>query len=371
MGKGQRKTHEQFVAEVKELHGSEYAVISQYVKSSQKVTVRHDCGHEYEIYPGNLLTGYKCPKCAGQVMTPEDFRKIFESKYDLNEYELIGEYVNAKTRVAIRHLKCGSIRKLFPVAIKRGDGCGKCSKTNAYTPDEFKKLVYEKLGDEYTLLEDYKGALKRIRVRHNKCGKEYLAIASSLLRGNKCRKCTSLENAAKRAWTHEYFAEKVRELAGDDYVVLGQYKNTRTKIRMKHIQCGSEFEMRPGDFVHGTRCPECNLSKGGQAVKDYLVKSDVKFKTEFKLKGCKHKQLLPFDFAVFHDNGELKALVEYQGIQHYKPTNYFNGEEKLERQQRNDAIKRAFCQKNKLNLIEIPYWDFDNIEKILKIALSA
>ena len=35
-----------------------------------------------------------------------------------------------------------------------------------------------------------------------------------------------------------------------------------------------------------------------------------------------------------------------------------------------DTIKNDYCKKNNINLIRIPYWEFDNIEKILNRELN-
>lgn len=36
----------------------------------------------------------------------------------------------------------------------------------------------------------------------------------------------------------------------------------------------------------------------------------------------------------------------------------------------NDNIKRDYCKINKIKLLEIPYWEFDNIENILSKYLG-
>lgn len=66
---------------------------------------------------------------------------------------------------------------------------------------------------------------------------------------------------------------------------------------------------------------------------------------------------LRFDFAVFDDNGELQFLIEYQGVQHYKPKSVFGGMSGLHKQQYYDMLKRQYCKKHNIKLILIPYWD--------------
>lgn len=44
---------------------------------------------------------------------------------------------------------------------------------------------------------------------------------------------------------------------------------------------------------------------------------------------------------------------------------------KLTVNKKHDNIKNTFCFKNNINLIRIPYWEFENIEKILKQHLTS
>lgn len=69
-----------------------------------------------------------------------------------------------------------------------------------------------------------------------------------------------------------------------------------------------------------------------------------------------------FDFAIFDDDGEIDFLIEYQGKQHYEPSNKFGGKKGLFQQQFNDNKKRRFCALNDIKLIEIPYYEEDLVD---------
>lgn len=62
-----------------------------------------------------------------------------------------------------------------------------------------------------------------------------------------------------RRRTHEEFVAQVKELTGDDYTVLGEYSRSATKLLMRHNKedCLHEWDIRPADFLRGTRCPIC------------------------------------------------------------------------------------------------------------------
>jgi len=51
----------------------------------------------------------------------------------------------------------------------------------------------------------------------------------------------------------------------------------------------------------------------------------------------------------------LKTAIEYQGIQHYHPIDFFGGEEALALRQELDQRKKELCQKNGIRLIEWSY----------------
>ena len=63
-------------------------------------------------------------------------------------------------------------------------------------------------------------------------------------------------------------------------------------------------------------------------------------------------------------------LIEFQGKQHYKPVSAYGGEEQFKVQQEHDRRKRQYANDNNIKLLEIPYWDYENIEEILTRELG-
>ena len=65
----------------------------------------------------------------------------------------------------------------------------------------------------------------------------------------------------------------------------------------------------------------------------------------------------------------LQTAVEYQGIQHYRPVEFFGGEEALNQRQELDRTKKELCGCNNVRLIEWPY-SMEPTEKNIRILLS-
>lgn len=61
-----------------------------------------------------------------------------------------------------------------------------------------------------------------------------------------------------KQWTHEMFVDKVFELVGDEFKVVGRYEKNNIKIEMYHEKCKRHFFIRPADFKNRKRCSLCH-----------------------------------------------------------------------------------------------------------------
>lgn len=78
---------------------------------------------------------------------------------------------------------------------------------------------------------------------------------------------------------------------------------------------------------------------------------------EYSFDDCRHINLLFFDFYLPNYN----CCIEYDGEQHYKKTKFSHddfGKRKIR-----DEIKNKYCDKNKIKLIRIPYWEYNKINE--------
>lgn len=82
--------------------------------------------------------------------------------------------------------------------------------------------------------------------------------------------------------------------------------------------------------------------------------------------GCKDQKLLRFDFYL----PKYRAVIEYQGKQHYEPVVVFGGIEGFKINQRHDQIKREFCKAHGIDFIEVKYDELAKAKAIIKNSLS-
>lgn len=365
-----KKTHEEFLKDIKGLIGDEYEVLGKYITSSIKVKMKHSkCGLEYDVTPNNFVNkGRRCPKCScGARKNTKTFK---EEVFNLvgNEYEVLGDYVSSGLKIKLRHNICNREYMVSPNKFLQGNRCPECFGKYKKTTKQYKKEVFDLVSDEYEVLGEYIGAKAKIKMKHNECGREYCVSPDNFLRGAKCPLCK--ENKINRRKTHEQFCKEVYDLVGNEYIVIDNYIESRIKISIKHSVCGNVYKVRPQDFLYNSRCPKCNESKGEKNIRVLLEKYQVAHDTQYKFDDCRYKKPLPFDFVVFNSDTSVNCLIEYDGEQHYIPVEHWGGEEGLKQRQHNDQIKNQYCKNNNIKLIRIPYWNFDNIEDILNDELK-
>jgi len=189
-----KMTHDEFVKRVFGLVGSEYRVIGDYTNNNTKILIHHSCGNDYDVTPHKFTEGRRCPKCfKNYKKTTEQFK---QEVFDVSngEYQVVGEYVNSNTLIAMRH-KCGNEYSVTPNKFLMGRRCPECSKIKCgdgkrKTHDDFIAKVNE-ITDEYEILTKYKLSKLKIKVLHKKCGSEYEVSPNSFLDGNRCPVCIS------------------------------------------------------------------------------------------------------------------------------------------------------------------------------------
>lgn len=299
------KTNEQYIKEVYDLVKDEYVFLEKYIGQGTKIKVRHNslkCNyHEYTTTPNNFLRGKRCPKCAGYMKkTHEEFIFIVESKYGLDMYEFLEEYIGFENKIKTKHLVCGFV----------------------WNP-----------------------------------------IARLFINKNTKPPCPNCNGGTKTLDT-DSFKKKIYELVGNEYDVYGEYINAKAKVTVIHHTCGNKYPVSPECFLRGQRCPQCKSSKGERKVRDHLLSIKVNFKTQLEfadLLGIGGNPLR-FDFAIFDSSNQLDCLIEYDGEFHFEKQYEGDSHDTLIE---HDKRKNEYCKRNNIQLLRIPYWEYDNIEEIL------
>lgn len=298
-----RKTNEEFLEEVYHLVKEEYTVLTEYELSSKKLLMRHNvCGKEYQVRPNLFLKGGRCPYCHGN---------------------------NAKHK----------------------------------TTEQYKKEVYDLVGDEYSVLEDYINRATPILMKHNKCGREYKVSPGNFLYRSRCIECyyDSIR------LTIDEITDSIKEHLGVSYSLVSEYTGASNKVELLHKDCNKKFKVRYTDIIQRhSGCPYCKKSRGEEYIESYLIEKGIKYVEQKKFDELTNIFQLSYDFYL----PEYNILIEYQGKQHFEPITFGGitlelAEERFKKQKHNDKLKKEFAIDKGYILWE-PNYKIDTYPKLKK-----
>lgn len=121
------KSPEEFAHELEQV-APDVELLGEYANARTKVACQcRVCGREWDAVPNHLLHGVGCPDCAGTArVTPESFAARVATIAP--NVELLGPYVNARTRIDCRCRICDHIWSPYPKSLLQGYGCPECGK---------------------------------------------------------------------------------------------------------------------------------------------------------------------------------------------------------------------------------------------------
>ena len=304
-----RKTQEEFEAEVAQLN-SNVIILSKYRNWNTYIQCEcKTCGNKWATSPSSLLQGCGCKKCGlirsglARKMPHEKFVEKLSKAQPM--IKMIGTYNSAHTQSEFECLICGCVWKAEPTKVVNGHtGCPACG--------------------------------NRKRGRSN-------------------------------ALSQDEFIERVK-VNSPNIEILGKYVNNQQPIKMRCKKHDEVFYGNPRCIMYkgGNVCPKCNDSTGEKELHKILDEYGVNYEVQHSIDGCVHIYKLKFDaFDLDRNIG-----YEYQGQQHYEPVNFGNvsddvAKENLKITQARDSSKRKYCKEHKIPLIEIPYWEKDNMRDFL------
>lgn len=281
----------------------------------------------------------------------EEFRAQLALKLPGTE---IVHFTSRSEPCRVRHLECGAEYEFKPSTLRDRRGCPVCSSSSkARTHEEVRAKVRHLTGGQYDLLPEprWESAAQPVRFAHS-CGNVFTCSSRSMLNAIKenllpCRVCNG-----KELITEGRFRGALSD-AGD-YVLLGEVVNLNTPTLVRHETCGTEWSVRPGNFLHRkTRCPKCSnprgSSKGARAVAAALQRLGIQFVEEARLlKNSRTGRYLPLDFFL----PSLAAAIEYDGSQHDPDGKPFP-ERPYSRIQELDDLKTRLCAASNIHLLRL------------------
>ena len=373
-----KRTNEEFLNEIAKLNPT-YSILSEYINIDTNVSCHCNIHNvDFMSTPYNLLKGkVGCEFCRREKisqkhrMTTEQF--VLKMSEINNDVEIIGEYTNCKNKIKCNCKIHNEIFDITPDHLMQGEtGCKQCISIKNHlsglkTHDMFINEMLD-INPNIIILGEYSGANKRIKVKCKICKHIWEPIATSLLSGIGCPECAHQQISQRMVKQFDDFKVDLFKY-NPNITYIDGYVSASNTVRTRYNICGYEWYpiAKAISNRNAVGCPICCQSHGEKRIFSYLSENKIDFqpqKTFNDLVGIKGG-LLSYDFYL----PKYQLLIEYQGEFH-DGTVHFQTEEKLKSQQEHDRRKRNYAKNNDYKLLEIWYWDFDNIEEILNNAIN-
>lgn len=130
--KSRKITFEEANKRVLETTNKEFHLVS-FNKTSSKATFKcNNCGKENSQIYNNFIERFphcECNENRKHKLLKEIKKNQLLECCDKFGYELLSDYVDAKSHVKMKHLSCENVWKITPSNFKRGYGCPKCNQS--------------------------------------------------------------------------------------------------------------------------------------------------------------------------------------------------------------------------------------------------
>jgi hypothetical protein len=255
-----------------------------------------------------------------------------------------------------------------PSAHLRGSGCPKCgfikrAANRRRDPDDIISQLNAVHLCRYQYVRDtIEGVSKDMEIICPDHG-SFRATPSNHIAGKGCPSCKSKKIGDALRKPFSAVIADFRKIHGSKYNYSKvEYVNADTPVT---IVCPShgDFEQAPYNHLGGRGCLYCKESAGEVLVASALFELGVSFEREWRDHDCRPRgRALPFDFFI----ADLKALIEFDGEQHFRPIRFGgmseqDAEKNFKAATWRDNIKNAWAAENGFEMLRIRF-DEDPME---------
>lgn len=334
------------------------------------------CGDLYTTSYDSLLQGSMHKKCASKIsqipkrLTLEDIQKHCTQ----NGMHLTLECEEENGIIKYHCDECGYKGKKSRKLLMRKRGCPECGKLNArlnkcrpindISPELERydlHFITKETNDVLPITRNTK-----IVVQCDKCLFQFVTSLYYIEKYNMiCPICKQSNKRCESFNKHQAYIASLNPHLHFEY--NENYINERLEITCD--ECGKTFYRLLADLKKYPNCPICTTNSVlEENVSRYLRDHQIDYVHSYKfddLYGINNGQL-SYDFYLPNQN----ILIECQGVQHEHPISYFGGETQFKIQQEHDKRKREYAKEHMINLIEIWYYESNDVNKILSNVLN-
>ena len=362
---GKKITTEEFIEKARKIHGDKYDYSKvEYKGANEKVCIICPEHGEFWQRPADHLRGISCRLCSviknslKKTLSTEEFiekaKKIHGSNYDYSKVL----YVHNQKKVCIICPEHGEFWQT-PSNHLQGHKCPKCAIDNIRKKQALKKWQFVEKANkihcgkyDYSKVEYINNSTKVCIIcpEHG----EFWQTPHDHLSGYGCKKC-GIENIKKsqRLTNNEFINRSIKVHKNKyDYSKV-EYVNYETPVCIICPEHG-EFWQTPHSHLNGVDCPYCANEIYAKEEKLYkIILNEIKDEVIRwkKFKWLRYK--LPMSIDIYLPS--KKIGIEYQGVEHFKPSLFLGGDKNFEETYQRDKEKIKLCEKNGIKLFHFTF----------------
>lgn len=367
-------------------------------KNKNKIHIRVKCPYcktEYDIDMYTFKDGANCKFCCHEYENSFAYYIEKELGLDLNDiwdWEENGrrginpwDITNTNSRKV--SIWCqdkwyhGSY-KTEPRLFYRGNRCGYCGNHKVHPMDSFGQWAIDNIDEDFMIKywsnkntvnpwEISPQSNKKVWILcqdkeyHNDEG-GYPITPNNFYNGRRCGYCASQKVHPKDSFGALYPSKAKHWSSNNEKSPYEVAPKSNDEYKFICEKCGEEFKRKLFIITEsntGVVCKDCQGSQLEEKCKTILQKHNITHIREVifnDLLGLGNGNL-SYDFYLLDYN----LLIECQGVQHKEWQKTWMSKERFERQLEHDRRKKEYAKQHNIKLLEIWYYDIDNIEDIL------
>lgn len=342
------------------LNGSLIKRVGNYSKYSQPIKVEClACNNNWEIKIKNLNKGTGCPNCfnsrrgdSRRLSKEEIIKRAICAHGDKYDYSKI-EYNNLHKKVIIICKVHGEFFQTLSNHINKKQNCPDCAGIIRYDDDKIDEYLINN-NRNIKRLSSFEASNKKMHWQCLACQYQWITSFQAIhIAETGCPKCndTSFSNE---------IIDKFLQDNKPSIIRLDEYINTTTKIKWKCLDCENIWYAKPQELLRKNPnrivgCPfKCARGKNERILCDTLRQLNIEFIPQFNIKLPINKYNSRVDVFI----PSISMIIEYNGIQHYHPTQFGNMSlddacKSFKKTQLRDKELEVYCLINNLKLLFI------------------
>lgn len=262
--KMKRITHEEYVDWINN-NRPDYEVVGTYVNTSTKILHRHKHTNlEWLCSPEKFKLGVSHPKISrvnGSVAKRTHEEYVAWVNNNRPNYEVIGTYVNVKTKIAHCHTETGTEWLCSPEKFMKGTKPTSLTKCRRWTKDDYVHYIkHHKIPVE--LIGSFTNQQTITRHVCTISGKQFFIAPKRIINNPKFEYRQVVKNTDDyKIWLSQHYPE---------LVITEPYINSHVKINHLHVDTGVSWRVKPNNVIQGQQHPSDRLNGASHRSVEWL-----------------------------------------------------------------------------------------------------